>query len=196
MVLEVVPVRTVILGPRPPEVEALIERRRALGLDRRDEIWEGEYHMAPYAHGRHGWLDQAMAEVLGPLCRARGLIGSGPVNLGVKNDFRVPDRVIHRDRRTHLYYPTVAMVVEILSPDDETFEKFGFYAAHGVDEILVVDAATRTVRLWVLDAGQYQESDDSGLLGVPVSRIAEQIAWPPPSDDADEDHDAEGAPPA
>jgi hypothetical protein len=29
---------------------------------------------------------------------------------------------------------TAAVVVEVVSPDDETCERFGFYAAHGVDD--------------------------------------------------------------
>ncbi len=39
--------RTVVLGPRPPELQALVERRRALGQDLHDEVWHGDYHVAP-----------------------------------------------------------------------------------------------------------------------------------------------------
>src|SRR5436190_7615006 len=34
-------VKTVIHGPLPPELEQVIERRRALGQDRLDEVWDG-----------------------------------------------------------------------------------------------------------------------------------------------------------
>jgi hypothetical protein len=34
---------TVVLGDRPPELEALVKRRRKLGLDTHDEVWEGDY---------------------------------------------------------------------------------------------------------------------------------------------------------
>ncbi len=44
------PMRTVVLGPPPAELEALIARRHSLGLDGSDEVWKGEYHMAPVAH--------------------------------------------------------------------------------------------------------------------------------------------------
>jgi hypothetical protein len=40
-------VPTLVMDPPPAEFEALIERRRRLGLDRRDEMWEGVYHLAP-----------------------------------------------------------------------------------------------------------------------------------------------------
>jgi hypothetical protein len=33
---------TVILGPPPATVEALIAQRQRLGLDGHDEVWEGE----------------------------------------------------------------------------------------------------------------------------------------------------------
>lgn len=43
---------TVIVGPRPQAVDDLIEARRRLGQDRHDEMWEGDYHLAPDAHAR------------------------------------------------------------------------------------------------------------------------------------------------
>ena len=70
--------RTVILGPPPAEIDALIARRRALGLDTHDEVWKGEYHMAPAAHGSHGYLQDQLAALLRPLARCVALVGSGP----------------------------------------------------------------------------------------------------------------------
>ncbi len=40
---------TVLVGGVPPVLEQWLERRRRLGLDRRDEVWEGVLHVAPYA---------------------------------------------------------------------------------------------------------------------------------------------------
>jgi len=40
---------------------------------------------------------------------------------------------------------TAAAVVEILSPDDESWQKLPFYAEHHVDEVLFVDPAQRTI---------------------------------------------------
>lgn len=57
---------TIVLGPRPPVVEAWLEERRAKGLDGLDEVWEGEYVVAPMAHPRHGLVDQQVAVILGP----------------------------------------------------------------------------------------------------------------------------------
>ena len=75
-------VRTVVFGPPPAEISALIARRRALGLDTHDEVWEGEYHMAPAADVAHGWVDQQLAQLLAPLAAAAGLVATGPFNLG------------------------------------------------------------------------------------------------------------------
>jgi hypothetical protein len=38
---------TLVLGSPPPELEALLERRRLAGVDRLDEVWQGVHHMAP-----------------------------------------------------------------------------------------------------------------------------------------------------
>ena len=41
--------RAVVLDPASADFEWLLERRRRLGLDIYDEMWEGVYHMAPMA---------------------------------------------------------------------------------------------------------------------------------------------------
>ena len=139
-------VRTVVLGERPVEVEEWLQRRSALGLDRFDEVWEGEYYVAPAAHGRHGDIDQQLAELLGPAARAAGLRCLGPVNIGTANNYRVPDRsVVRANAELGVFLPSAVVVVEIVSPDDETFAKFGFYFEHAVQEILVVDLESRSV---------------------------------------------------
>jgi Uma2 family endonuclease len=172
-------VRTIVLGPRPAELEALIARRHDLGLDTHDEVWEGEYHMAPAANIAHAWLDQQLAELLGPLARSVGLVGTGPFNLGEAGDFRVPDRGLHRGHPTGDFLPTAAVVVEILSPHDETWDKLDFYAAHGVDEILIAAPLDKSLRWFVRGHGRYVESDRSALLGSPSANLVTQIEWPP-----------------
>jgi Putative restriction endonuclease len=170
-------VKTVVLGDRPAELERLIDRRRVLGLDRFDEVWESTYHLAPAARFRHAYLDDAVAVLLHPYAQSAGLIGSGPFNLG-DDDYRVPDRGFHRQLVDALYLDTAAVVVEILSPDDETYEKFPFYAAHGVDEVLVVDADDHRVRMFRLDREGYAEAERSELLGVDPDAMSEAITWP------------------
>ena len=85
--------------------------------------------------------------MLVPYAHAAGLHGSTAFNLGDGlTDFRVPDGGYHRGAPTGTWIPDAAIVVEIVSPDDETYAKFGFYAAHGVEEILVADPTEKRIR--------------------------------------------------
>jgi hypothetical protein len=170
--------RTIVLGPRPAELDALIARRRELGLDAHDEVWKGEYHMGPAAHGSHGYvLDQVVAR-LRPLALAAGLFSATAFNLGEPDDFRVPDWGLHRGLPDRTWFATAALVAEIESPDDETWDKMGFYADHAVDEVLVVAQETRSVTWLCLDDGRYVEADHSRLLGEGSRELAERIEWP------------------
>jgi Uma2 family endonuclease len=176
-------VRTIVLGDPPAELQALIEQRRATGADRYDEVWEGEYHMAPAPHGAHGRLGWTLAALLEPLARRVGLHGSDAFNLGEANDYRVPDAGLHRTGATATWNATAALVVEIVSPDDETWEKLPFYAAHGVDEVLIVDPTRRAVTWLACIADGYEPIDRSALLDIDVAEVASRIEWP--SVDAD-----------
>lgn len=170
-----------MVGPRPAELEALIERRRRTGADLFDEVWEGEYHMAPAPSAAHALLDQQLAVLLEPLATAAGLVASGSFNLGEPENFRVPDRGLHRRPPSGVWVPTAALVVEIVSPDDETWDKPGFYAAHHVDEILIVDPAERVVVWLAREDDSYRGVPASGLLGVSSDELAGRIDWPPVS---------------
>ncbi len=170
--------RTVVLAPAPIELEELIDRRRRLGLDLYDEVWEGEYHMVPGPGGPHGDVDQQLAELLGPPARKAGLVVSGPFNLGSEDDFRVPDRGVLRGRLTGVWVPTAAIVVEIVSAGDETWDKLDYYARHDVDELLVVDPAQRSVEWLELGADGYRGVDASRLLGVTARELAGAVDWP------------------
>jgi Uma2 family endonuclease len=171
-------VRTVVLGPRPPEFEALLERRHALGQDLYDEVWEGEYHLAPAPHPFHGYIDRRLAVILDPPARQAGLVATGPFNLGSADDYRVPDGGLHHRMPTTTFVRTAAVVIEIVSPDDETWNKIDFYAAHSVDELLITDPLKRSVTWLVLDGGRYTERDGSPLLAVSSADLATQIDWP------------------
>ncbi|MGH9073268.1 MAG: Uma2 family endonuclease, partial [Acidimicrobiales bacterium] len=169
---------TVVLGPPPAALAELIERRRATGADRFDEVWEGVHHMAPAPRSRHAYLVGVVAVALHPYAEAAGLVGSGPFNLGEPDDYRIPDWGFHRDALDAVFLPTAAGVVEILSPDDETYDKLPFYAAHGVDEVMVVDPAERRIRLLVLAGDSYRDAEASALLGVPASDLEAAVRWP------------------
>ncbi len=172
--------RTLLCDPPPAEFQALLERRQRLGLDRRDELWQGVLHMNPAPRGRHGDVLQQLAELLGPPARRAGLFPlMADFNLGDLGDYRVPDGALHHERRDLTYYPSAALVVEILSPGDETPEKIPFYAAHQVEELVIIDPEQRTVEWLTLDEqSEYRSIERSRLVPLSPAELAEQIDWP------------------
>jgi len=170
---------TVILGENF-EVQELIEQRRALGQDGRDEMWDGVYYMTPHANMAHALLQMELGGLLRSRASARGLLVSGEFNLGDAHDYRIPDLGLHRSASNAVYVPTAAMIVEILSPNDLTFEKFDFYGQHGVEEILVADVDERSIRCWTYDGSSksYLEGNRSALLELSCDDLREAISWP------------------
>jgi len=170
--------KTVVLGPRPEALETLIRRRQTQGLDTFDEVWEGAYHVAPAAHPAHGYVDHALAVLLDPFARAADLVATGPFNLGQPDDYRVPDHGYHRRLPEGVWVTSAAVVVEVVSPDDETYAKFDFYASRQVDELIVADPQARTVRCYRREGESYVEAPRSAVLAVDADDLTRRIAWP------------------
>ncbi len=155
------------------QADELIAQRRRAGVDTFDEVWNGVYHVAPVGTGEHGALQAGLMVVLRSL-RKEGFVGTGPINLGTEHDYRVPDvALIDRRYLGEVRVPRALLVGEILSKDDQTYEKFAHYAAHGVQEIVVVDPAGRRVEFWGhASAGTHEQAPLSAVLG---RRSAEEI---------------------
>ena len=171
---------TLVSDPLPAEFQALLKRRRSLGQDLLDEVWEGVYHVNPAPHSRHVAVQQQLAVVLDPLARAAGLRPRvGIFNLGEEGDYRVPDGGLLRPGADAVYLSTAAVVIEIVSPDDKTWEKLGFYAAHGVDELLIVDPQEHRVHWLALQqGGDYQPIERSALIALGAGELGASIEWP------------------
>ncbi|MFP5346814.1 MAG: Uma2 family endonuclease [Actinomycetes bacterium] len=161
-----------------PEVQEWLARRHERGLDKKDEVWEGVYHVAPVEHARNGMTAMQLVLFLQHAAASAGLTPTGPFNLGEERDHRVPGIGFHRDATPRQYMPTAALVVEVLSPGDETFAKLGFYAAHGVEEVWVVDPLARSVRIWQLRHGALTETGASALLSLTARSVAQSLQWP------------------
>ena len=171
---------TLVLDPPPQALKELQELRQRSGLDRFDEIWEGVLHMVPAPLGEHADISQQLAVALDHPVRAAGLWPTmSEFNLGDSEaDFRVPDGGIHRTRPRGVWHPTAALVVEIVSPGDESWQKLPFYAAHKVDEVLIVDPSDRTIHWLALSDGEYREVQRSELIELSSGELAELIDWP------------------
>jgi Uma2 family endonuclease len=171
---------TLVMDPPPAEIDALIEYRRRLDLDHHDEVWEGVLHMNPPPTGEHQCLVQQLYDLLGPLARRAGLVpllqvfavGKG------RDNYRAPDGGLHRMQPRGVWQPTAALVIEIVSPGDESWDKLPFYAAHEVDEVLIVDPAEHAVHWLGLVGGEYRSIERSGLIDFGPTDLAEQIDWP------------------
>jgi Uma2 family endonuclease len=98
------------------------------------------------------------------------------VGLG-KENFRVPDLGVHRKRHSGTWVPTAAIVVEILSPTDEAWEKLPFYAERGVEELLFIDPTERSVTWLALHDGDYRQVDRSDVIDLSASELAQRIDW-------------------
>lgn len=168
---------TVIRGPRPLEVEAWLERRRRLGLDRRDEVWEGVLVVPPDPHSDHGQVQGSLYAVLSRVAEARGLRPLLTFNLGVLDDFRIPDAGLVRREQRGVWFDSALLVVEVLSPDDASLEKVPFYAGRGVQELLLLDPRDRSVRVLELQAGG-GDVDRSEVLGLSVAELVAAVEWP------------------
>jgi Uma2 family endonuclease len=172
---------TLVMDPAPAEIDELIEYRRRLDLDHYDEVWEGVLHMNPIPTGEHQLILQQLAELFGPLARQAGLVPlMNEFGLGRegKGNFRVPDGGLHRTLPRGVYQSTAALVIEVVSPGDESWVKLPFYAAHEVDEVLILDPEEHAVHWLGLTDGEYRPIERSGLIDLGPVELAEQVDWP------------------
>ncbi len=133
--------------------QALLDERRARGADRWDEMWEGELHMVPPPSELHQDIALRLVRVLAPLAEARGLLArmeTGLYRPGSERDWRVPDNTYARPelRSERGIEGAASLVIEVLSPNDETYDKLVWYAAVGVGEVLVIEPETMRVELF------------------------------------------------
>ena len=84
---------------------------------------------------------------------------------------------MHRGIPSGTWISSAAIVVEVRSPDDETYEKFDFYFDHGVEEILVAELVTRKVSWFVRGDTTFEQTPTSGLLGLAAHDLADSLGW-------------------
>ncbi len=154
--------------------DEMIEERRRLGLDRRDEMWDGVLHMVPPASSTHGGIGYELASLLRSQAKDRGIRcfiepGIFDPEVGDMTSYRVPDLGYARpaDVTERGIEGRAALAVEILSPRDESYEKLPFYLQVGVEELLYLDQTTRKFEV------RRPEGDGWGVVG------ADDVGWTP-----------------
>ena len=170
---------TLVLDPQPAWVERLLAERRQSGADRRDEVWDGVLHVIPPPGVEHERLAHRLHVLLDPHASSANLVVVGTVGIGTENNYRVPDLALLRPGYAPQWNDTAALIVEILSPRDDTWEKLPFYAARQVDEVMIVAPGERRIHwLGLQQDGKYRPLEPSRLLDVSSTELAAQLAWP------------------
>ncbi len=149
--------RAVVIDPDP----AWLEARRRVGNDRFDEVWDGVLHVVPPPSSFHQIFESDLEAILRPLCKPLGLLvvhnaGVFDPVLGDKN-YRQPDISVvdpeHVSKRG--IEARAELVIEILSPNDESRDKFSFYSKCGIPEVWLIDPISREPEVYLLRGGVY-----------------------------------------
>jgi Uma2 family endonuclease len=158
----------------PSLEQRLIAQRKALGIDRFDEVWNEVYLMAPMANNEHQRLANRLAHVLTLALEPDDL---GTVYPGAnvsdqdidwETNYRCPDVVVFlrenaaEDRESH-WFGGPDLAIEIVSPGDRSYEKLEFYASVGTREVLIVDRDPWRIVLFRLHVGKLIEAARSTL---------------------------------
>ena len=143
--------------PDEDTLYSLIADRRAKGLDKPDEVWDGRYIVMPNPGNEHQDILFELSLAFGELIKRRGLGRVLPgCNVSDREDdwrqnYRCPDVAVFlntnpaEDRGSHwLGGPDLA--VEIISRGDRARQKLDFYAAVGVRELILIERDP-----WVID---------------------------------------------
>ena len=131
--------------------EHFLEERRRLGHDKKDELWDGVLHMVPPPVSRHQRLSADLLVGLHQIARRFALEpwGDSTGVFGPGENWRIPDLTFARpDHRSERGLESAELVIEILSPNDESRKKLPFYASIGVREVWIIDPVTRVAEIF------------------------------------------------
>jgi len=154
----------------------LREERKATGVDRYDETWEGVYVIMPFPNNEHQEVVLELTALLREVIKKESLGRVFPgVNLSDRgedwtHDYRTPDVAVFlntgkaEDCGTHWRGPA-DFLIEIVSPHDRTWEKLPFYGRLGVVELLIVDRDPWKLELYRHDAGELKPAGRSTVEG-------------------------------
>ena len=152
----------------------VIARRRRLGQDKFDEVWNGVYVMAPMANDEHQDFVGGLTTVLRVTVQwtKLGLVRPG-VNVSDqqedwKKNFRCPDvAVFSKDTQAINYgvywFGGPDFAIEVASPGERVKRKLAFYAKVGTRELLIVDRYPWKLSLYRLVENELQLAGTSSV---------------------------------
>jgi Uma2 family endonuclease len=157
----------------------VIARRRRMGIDHFDEVWDGVYFMAPPADIEHFATSNDLAAVLTIVVKWGGLgevfpgVAISDRKEGWKKNFRVPDITVFlkgnpAEDCVKFWCGGPDFAVEIVSPKDRTRKKISFYEQVRTRELFIVDRRPWRLSLLRLMDGKLQEIGQSTLADAKV----------------------------
>jgi len=147
--------------------ERMLAERRRLGLDHLDEMWEGVLHVVPQPTSRHQIIATALAHHLFDAAERRGLLVATEISVFAGDaDYRVPDVSVFpvSARSPRGVDGPPLLVVEVRSPNDESYDKVAWYLARGAGSVVVVDQATFSVEVFTAEGEGRPDPD--GLVAI------------------------------
>ena len=149
-----------------------LAHRRSIGADHWDEMWEGVLHMAPAPSLEHQRVLGQLVVFLVPLLQSskRGTLLPGINVFRTTTNYRIPDLTFVATGRED---GSPDAVIEIRSPEDETYEKFPFYAAIGTREVIVIDRDTKRPEIYRLAGSELSmlQPDAEGWVRAETMRV-------------------------
>jgi Uma2 family endonuclease len=152
----------------------MIARRKALGHDRYDEVWDGVYIMSPLPNDEH---QQLVTRVTYIMEDAVGLPGLGDVRPGInlsdrvkgwKKNYRIPDVVVFLKGGIAVNHGTHWVggpdwLTEIVSPEEDPGPKLEFYEKIRAREVLIIHRDPWSIELYQLQNDKLVLSGKSDL---------------------------------
>ena len=137
-------------------------------------MWEGVLHMTPAPSLEDQRILGRLVAFLEPLLRSskRGTLLPGVNVFRTATDYRIPDLTFVAAGREHVLSEAGVReggpdaVIEIRSPEDETYEKLPFYASIGTREVVVIDRDTKQPEVYRLAGAELlrAQSDADGWM--------------------------------
>jgi Uma2 family endonuclease len=173
------PMRALLLEPDPK----WLEERRRLGHDRFDEVWDGVLHVVPSPTVEHQRFESALERALYPVATSHGLEIFHNLDIVDRSkgdeDYRQPDIAIVSSKDLtgqRAINGHAELVVEIRSPNDESYDKLPFYAACKIPECWIIDPVTRVFEVFVLRRTTYVAATPTAEGVVYAPRFALQLS--------------------